>query len=98
MDSQTLLTFNWTAEGLHTSVCDEVAFQMLWSHEALVALVTLELAQVQMLGAVTLQLAGCCEGPVAALPTQTLMSTKVAALRTLTLMSIKLQPCEHRHS
>ena len=46
---------------------DEVAFQMLWPHEAFVALVTLELAQVQMLRTVTFQLAGRCECPVAAL-------------------------------
>ena len=62
-----MLTFDWTAEGSDTSVRDEVAFQMLWPHEALVALVTLELAQVQMLGTVTLQFAGRCECPVAAL-------------------------------
>lgn len=66
-DRPTALTFNRTAEGSDTSVRDEVAFQMLWPHEALVALVTLELAQVQMLGTVTFQLAGRCECPVATL-------------------------------
>lgn len=48
-------------------MCDEVAFQVLWSHELLVAQLTLELAQVQVLGLVTFQLAGRRERPWAAL-------------------------------
>ena len=62
-----MLTFNWTVEGSDASVHEEVAFQTLWPCEVLVALITSELAQVQMLDAVTLQLAGHCECPAAAL-------------------------------